>query len=192
MSHLGTRLLALRFEDADEGIDSIIQEMTGVLQGGDALPVGATSIYDDTRHGWVAQSQGPVPSDDPVITFPLVRLKTMGVDYTAGVADVQSTGARTVSGTLRVMVQLILQGDDLDGLTAEGMYRLRAMRGVIARIDDPTNDTARTFGGVQLRPSTSIAQAQVDAPLGDTLISPGAFLITYPFIETVPLPLSLH
>lgn len=190
MSHMGTRLLALRFEDADEGLDSIVQEMTGVLQGGDPLPGGSTSIYDDTRHGWVAQ--GTAPSDDPLITYPLVRLMTMGVDYTAGVADVQSTGARTVSGTLRVMVQLILQGDDLDGLTAEGMYRLRAMRGVIARFDDPTNKDARSFGGVELRPSTSIAQAKVDAPLGDTLVSPGAFLITYPFIETVPLPLSLH
>lgn len=189
MSHLGTRLLADRFADSDEGVNSIVQELATVLYGSDALPADEVTVYDDTRHLWVAQDIAP--DDDPEIEYPLIRLVTMNVQYESGIPAVHSSGARTVNGEISVMVQLLLK-DPNDSVLGDGMYWLRAMRGVVVRLDDPTNEAARTFGGIQLRPATSIAQGKPEPPKGSTLVSPGALLLTYPFIETVPLPLSLH
>jgi hypothetical protein len=87
-----------------------------------------------------------------------------------------------------VVAQLLLRDSDADDVVAGGMYLLRAMRGVIARFDDPASEAARTALGIQLEPATSITQAKIEAPLGENITSPGALLITYPFIETVPLP----
>lgn len=192
MSHLGTRLIADAFADADEGVNSIVQEMTSVLHDGDPLPDAEITVYDDTRDGWVAR--GMTPMVDMGIDFPCIVVSTMGVDYESGVPAIQSTDARTVEGTLRVMAQLILQDVETGGGVAAGMYWLRAMRGVIARFDDPEHydSLVHQFGGIALQLCASISQGKVAAPLGDTLISPGAFMLTYPILETVPLPLSLH
>lgn len=192
MSHLGTRLIAQAFADPDEGVNSIVQELASVLHGTDPLPDASITVYDDTRHGWVAR--GMTPTGDMGIDFPCIVVMTMGVDYDSGVAAIQSTGARTVNGTLRVAAQLILQDPETSDAVTAAMYWLRAMRGVIARFDDPKHYDAEAhqFGGIALQPCTSISQGKLDAPPGDTLISPGAFMLTYPILETVPLPMSLH
>lgn len=187
MSHLGTRLLSERMADDDEGVNVIAQEVP--LHGTDAAPPEVT-IYDDTQDDWVMR--GMVPLIDQGIEFPCIRLMTLGVEYEAGVAQ-EGTDVRFVAGTLRVGVQLILRDDDetRDAAIA-GMYLLRAIRGVISRFDDPANQSAREFGGIRLDPSLSISQGKMEGQLGETLVSPGAFIVTYPFLETVPLPLSLH
>lgn len=188
MSHLGVRLLATRFADASEGVNAIVQELSVALHDGDPLPPDV-AVYNDTRDAWVML--GIAPDDDPLVVFPCIRLRTLGVDYTAGVCQQWSTGAYTRSGTLRVVAELLFRAIDTEAAAVAGMYLLRAMGGVIARFDDPSSEAYRTFGGIQLQPSVAITQGTPEAKAGDSLVCPGALLITYPFIETVPLPLSL-
>lgn len=189
MSHLGTRLVALAFDDEDEGIDAVVEQLvsSGCLHGNDAGPSPGITIYDDTRHGWVAR--GVAPSEDQGIDFPCVRVMTMSVSYASGTPASQPTSARTVSGTLQVVAQLLLREQDTEDAASVGMYLLRAMRGVIAVFDHPQNYNDRVIGGIRLEPASSITQSKIDAPLGETIVSPGAFLITYPFTESVPLGL---
>lgn len=188
MSHLGVRLLADRFADEDEGVNAITQELAAVLHGGDPLPPDV-SIYSDTRDAWVML--GIAPTEDMGVEFPCIRLRTLGVDYTGGVCQLQSTGAVTRSGTLRVVAELLFRAADTEAAAVAGMYLLRSMGSVIARFDDPASESYRTFGGIQLAPSTACTQGTPDAKAGDDLVCPGALLITYPFTETVSLPLSL-
>jgi hypothetical protein len=191
MSHLGTRLLADRFADPDEGLNSLVQEMTEVVYPGDALPDTPVTIYDDTRHPLVCNVMAPLGdlSDDDV-QYPCIRLITLGVD-SPSTATEQSTGAVTVKPTLRIAAQLLLR-DSEDARASDGMYLLRAMRGVLYRFDDPANEAARTACGTRLYPSISCSQGKIDAPLGDNITSPGTLILTFPVEETVPLPLSLH
>lgn len=192
MSHLGTRLLADRFADADEGVNAVIAAMNPVLHDGDPSPDEAIAIYSDTRDSWVARGLSPT-ADDPVITFPMIRVLTLGVEYDSGIPQSDSSGTFVISGTLRIVAQPILQDDDTARATAAGMYILRAMRNVVIRWDDPNNLGSRSVGGIRLWPALQtggVTQAKIDAPLGDTLVSPGALFLTYRFEETVLLPLA--
>jgi hypothetical protein len=127
--------LADRFADADEGVNSIVQEMTGVLHDGDPLPSDA-SPCTTTRatDGWRA-ARRPCRSGS---SFPASDCGRWA-STTNRACRKSPRHARDVSGTLRVAVQLILQESDTADAAAIGMYLLRAMRGVIARFDDPSN-----------------------------------------------------
>lgn len=188
MSHLGTRLFANRLADPDEGLDSIVQELAAVLHDGDPLPDVSVTIYDDTREPWVQRKMAP--TIDMGIVYPCVRVVTLGVDYN-DTATERPSGARTRSGTLKIAVQLLLNGAN-ESDPSTGMYLIRALGGVLARFDDPASEEDREACGIRLEPSSASAQAAPDWPLGDNVVSPGTLMISFPIIETLPLPLSLH
>lgn len=188
MSHLGTRLVADALASTVYGIDMVLAKLAegACLHGGDPSPAAGITVYDDTRDGWVARGMAPSTDIDGV-TYPCVRVMTLGVDYTSGTPDTQSTDARTVSGTLQVALQVLLVENDTEDAAKAGMYYLRAIRGVIACFDHPETYADRITCGVRLAPATAIRQAQIKSDLGDTIVSPGAFIISYPFTETVPI-----
>lgn len=193
MSHLAARLIADAFADSDEGVNSILGEMTGVLFTGDALPDESISVYNELDHGWVSRGMVPdVDDSSTTVAFPMIVVRCDGVQYESGVPTIQSSGAHTIGGTVSLSAQLILRDNETVNAAVAGLYILRAMRGVITRYDDPDNLSDRTVEGIQLTMCTSISQGKLDAKLGETLVSPGALLLSYDFIETVPLPLSLH
>lgn len=193
MSHLGTRLLADRFADSDEGVNSIIQETP--LHNDDPMPDTTVSVYNDTQHGWVSRGMIPLEADTSAsVSFPMIVVTTQSVEYDSAIPTVESTDARTVRGTLRVIAQLVLRENDTADAAIAGLYLIRAMRGVVARFDDPVNYdiAAKRACGIQLVMCTSVSQGRVDAKLGDTLVSCAALMLSYDFLETVPLPISLH
>lgn len=181
MSHVGVRLLATQLADATNGVNAMAALVPRL--GTDAAPPTLT-IYNETQHGWVARGQVPKPQTG--VVFPCVIVYAQAVQYDSGVPDTQDV-ARTIEGTLTVVCQLLLTESHTETAVQDGMYLLRALRGAVLWLDDPNNDTLRTGAHTQLRPSMSVQQGQLDAPVGDTIVSGGALVIQYPFIETTPL-----
>lgn len=188
MSHLGTRLLADALASTDYGIDAVLAKLAegGCLHGSDPAPTGSVSVYDDTRDGWVARGLAPEQNTEGV-SYPCVRVMTLGVDYSSGTPATESTNARTIRGTLQVALQLLLVENDTEDASRDGMYLLRAIRGVIACFDHHETYAARVACGLRLEPATGIRQGNISAPVGDTIMSPGGFVISYPFTEEVPI-----
>jgi hypothetical protein len=184
MSHVSVRLLADRFADAEHGVNAIAAHVPRFT--GDEIPP-EVAIYDETRHGWVARGQ--VPREDVLITFPCFILFLQSIVYESGIPADTDTGARIVKGTATIVAQLLVRDVDTEMAAAMGMYLLRAGRGVLVRFDDPqlTPDPDREACAMRLFPATSVQQGQLKAPAEDTVVSPGALVITYPFIETVPV-----
>lgn len=179
MSHLGTRLIADRLASPTDGIAAFVALLTPVLDVGDVLPTQTVTVVDDTRHDVFAG----LPDDSTA--YPLVRVLTTSVDY----QPIRPSAADqwVLEGTLSVAVQLLLREGDEAQSAADGMYLLQAMRGALIALSQADATPDRTRPGVQLQPHATLRQGQVDAPVGDLLVSPGSYLLTYPFVESIPL-----
>lgn len=183
MSHLATRLFAERFKDADVGIPAVVPLLRNVLYGADALPPDAVTIYDDTRDLRICSTIAELPESG--VLYPCIRFITVGVDYADSNPVQQADGTWTTSGTLQLAAQLLLRAQEKRNAASDGMYLLRAMRGV-ALFFNASPSEERSACGITLLPSMGIRQGKVDSVLGDTLVSPGALLIAAPFVESVP------
>lgn len=188
MSNIVTRLFADQLRHPDYGVAAIVGMMGPILYPGDGLPdVSNLLIADETRDAWVMN--GMAPSDDPLITYPLIRVMALDQSESGGVPQMQSTGAETDAPTVRVAAQVIMRSTSKSALS-DAMYLLRAVRAVVALWDHPEFLPARTKCGVSIYPSVSRSTGQIKAPLGDNMIAPGAVLVTFPYLETVPFTLS--
>jgi hypothetical protein len=185
MSHVIVRMLADRFADTNEGIDAVAATVPRF--DGDEIPPEVT-VYDETRTGWVARRKAPREGDaDPEIEYPCVVVYLQSASMSAGVPELESTGARVVTGTATVVAQLLMDDVDTEQAIKSGQYLLRAMRGVVHRFDDPSNQDDRTACYTEVGAADSIQQSNVTAFVEDSICSPGALLLSYPFKETVPL-----
>jgi len=178
MSHVAVRLVADWLADPIYGINSVAESVPKF--SGDTIP--AVTIYDETRDARVAQQQYPRDGQYPAVLVFLSSAK-----YDTGVPDSQDTGARTIGATVQVVAHLVLQNSETDEATTHGMYLLRALYNSLLLLDDPARDAQRTALGVRLAPSSSISQGQIDAPVGDNLVSAGACVVTYDTTEVTVL-----
>lgn len=177
MSHIGTRIVADRLANPTLGIAALVTLLVDVLDVGDALPAGTVSVIDDTRGSVFAA----LPDD--ATSYPLVRVVTQDVNY--GVIQPSAVGPWTRPGALTLGVQLLLRETTREQSAEDGMYLLRAIRDALSLFSAaPSSERERC--GVQLQPHSSMRQGAVDAPLGDLLESPGSYLVTYPFVESIP------
>lgn len=184
MSNIVTRLFADHLKDPDYGVAAIVGMMGPLLYPGDALPdVSSLTIADETRDAWVKTL---APDEDPAITYPAIRVVTVDLSEVAGVADQQSTGARTLTPTVRIAAQLILRDSETSALS-DAMYLLRALRASWAVWDDPRLLETKTQYGVSILPTLSRSTGRLDTPLGSNMVSPGAVMGTIPYLETLPL-----
>jgi hypothetical protein len=183
VSHVAARIVANWLQDATYGVNAIAALVP--RDGTDAAPP-AVHVYNETQHGWVARNQVPKPVGT-TIQFPAVIVFLQNARYDSGVPDSQSTGARTVDATVQLAVQLIHQDSATEDAVIAGMYILRAIRNSLLQLDDPARDDARTLTGIQLNPSQSVMQGQLDAPVGDSTLSLGALVVQYPTTEITAL-----
>lgn len=183
MSHIGVRIVANWLRDTVYGVNAI----TAIIprDGADPAPT-VVHIYDETRHGWVARNEVPRPTGG-LVQFPAVVVFLQNGRIDTGVPDDQSTGARTVDGTLSIAVQLLMEKSATELAATEAMYTLRAIRNSLLQLNDPSRDAQRTLTGVRLEPATDCQQGQLDAPLGETILSAGAFILQYPTVEVTAL-----
>lgn len=183
MSHIAVRMVADWLQDDTYGVNAIAASVP--LDTGDSAPP-TVHVYDETRDGWVARQDVPKPQGAS-IQFPAVIVFLQNVKYDAGVPDSQSTGARTVNSTVQLAVQLIMANSATEDAVTAGMYLLRAIRNALLQFDEPAQQTARTRLGVELQPSTDVMQGQLDAPVGDNIVSVGALVAVYPAAEVTAL-----
>jgi hypothetical protein len=183
VSHLGTRLFADRFKDADVGLAAVVPLLASVLHGRDALPPPTVTVYDDTRDLRICSTIADLPERG--VSYPCIRFLTVGVDYADTNPTQDASGAWMTSGTLQLGAQLLLRDDDNRNAATDGMYLLRAMRNVALFFNAAPTDE-RSACGITLLPTMNIRQGKIDTVLGDALVSPGSLLITAPFFESVP------
>jgi hypothetical protein len=190
VSHASVRILAIRLDSTAEGVNAVaLQSDMPRFDDGlnpDAAPPNVF-VYDETRHPFVARRVMP-KRDVGAVNYPCIIVFLQAIQYDSYVPKVQSTGARTIEGRATIVAQLLLNDSETELAVCDGMYLLRAMRGAIILFDQPGNEDERTAVGVRLSPCESIVQALIEAPEGDSILSPGSLVLTYPFIETVPLP----
>lgn len=183
MSHIGVRIVANWLNNGTYGVNAVAAAIP--RDGSDAAP-DQVHVYDETRNGWVARNEVPRPAGT-LVQFPAVIVFLRDSQAAAGVPESQDTGARTVDGSITVVAQLLLQKSATETAVMQGMYLLRAVRNSLMQLNDPSRDTARTLTGVRLMPADSIHQGQLDAPVGDNVLSAGALMIQYPTIEVTAL-----
>lgn len=183
MSHIAVRMVADWLQDATYGIDAIAAVVP--RDGSDSAPP-TVHVYDETRHGWVARNQIPKPQGTS-IQFPAVVVFLQNGKYDSGVPDSQSTGARTIDGTVQLAVQLLMADSTTENVVTSGLYLLRAIRNALLQLDDPANENARTRTEIRLGPSQSVMQGQLDAPVSDSIVSVGALVVVYPVTEVTAL-----
>jgi hypothetical protein len=128
VSHLGTRLFADRFKDADVGLAAVVPLLASVLHGRDALPPPTVTVYDDTRDLRICSTIADLPERG--VSYPCIRFLTVGVDYADTNPTQDASGTWMTSGTLQLGAQLLLRDDDNRNAATDGMYLLRAMRNV--------------------------------------------------------------
>jgi hypothetical protein len=182
VSHIATRIVANALTHPTRGVNAIAARMP--LDDGDATPPLVT-VYDETRDGWLLAGQ--VPVQDSGISFPCITVTIQKALTDGGPADTQSTGARTVDGSVSLIVQLLFQDSNLNRAAAAGMYVMRAIRNSLVWLDENDNDAARTLLGFRLMPASTVPQGQAETPPGDNMISIGAFALVYDTVETTDL-----
>jgi hypothetical protein len=181
------RMLAERLDDPDEGINAVLLGSDLPIDDGDDLP-GTVRVYNELDHPFVARRKIQQPEDETVgkVEFPCVVVYMDTLGDPAGVASDSSDG-RWIQGVVPIMAVLLMQDADTHLGVRQGMYLLRAMRGVVHRFNNPAALEARTRCGTQLLLATSIQQGNVAAFNEDTVMSPGALRVVYTYLETVPL-----
>lgn len=189
MSHIAVRILANRLADPDEGINAVVG-MDLPIDEGDSAP-GDVRVYSelDRNQGWVARRKVPQPDSETSkrIEWPCVVVYMVSLSDAGGVAQSLSTGARATEGSVTLAAQVLMRNSDTECVATLGMYLLRALRGVVHRFNDPAVLAERTALGTQLLLATAMQQGGVQAFSEDSVYSPGAILVTYSFVETVPL-----
>lgn len=184
MSHTAVRIVADWLANTTYGVDAIAAVVP--RDGTDPAPP-ATHIYDETRHGWVARQQ--IPKANATVVFPAVLVFARQAKWDGGPADAQDTGARTIDGTVQLVVQLVLDVSTTEAAITAGLYLMRAIHNSLLQLDEHTHDADRTRTGVRILPSQDLLQGQVAAPQDDSLVSIGAFIVTYPTSEVTALTL---
>ena len=185
MSHLAARIVADHLADAVEGVNAIAALVP--RDGADPLPP-TVSVYDETRHGWVAHDL--VPQKDAAgseISFPFVAVSVQGANYAGGIPTATAEGAQLEDGdSVTVGVKLVLRDTDTEVAAVAAMYLMRAIRNSLLVLDAPDHQATRTRCGVRLEQSNRVTQGRVLSPAEDVLSDP-VLLITYPLSELTVL-----
>jgi hypothetical protein len=150
----------------------------------DAAPPSVT-VYDETNDGWVARDAVPQPNGS--IEFPAVIVFLRSGDRDGGIADSESTGARTMTGTVQIAVQLLMREAQTEDGVSAGMYLMRAILNSLVHLNEADEDTDRTYLGLRIMPASQFAHGKLDAPKGDNIVSLGTWLAVYDTVETTDL-----
>lgn len=188
MSHVAVRIVSNWLQDATYGVAAIAAALP--RDGTDPAP-DPVHVYDDTRHGWAARQQIPKPLGT-AIQFPAIVVSLQGGTFDGGAPEAQDTGARTIYGSVQVLVQLLYNASATDAAATSAMYVLRAIRNSLLQLDEPSRDAQRTLTGVRLQPSTRVTQGRTDAQNDDTVLAAGAFVVSYDTLEVTALTLDVN
>lgn len=184
MSHVGIRIVADWLAGASNGVNTLAALVPRFV--GDPAPAVAT-VYDETRHGWVARNQVPGPETKAIAT-PAVIVQSLTSVFGAHLPQPLPEGGNFLEGELTIVVQLLQRDDDTEKAVTEAMYLLRAIRDSLVLLNAGANEAARTACGVRLRPPPEgVRIGRIESPLGDA-VSSSAVLVSYPTFEATATP----
>lgn len=149
--------------------------------GDDAPP--AVTVYDSTRHGWIARREISLKSIDAQLPALAVAIyKPAPID-----GEIQTVFR---DGTFDVLIEYFARADQSELASQQGLYTMRAVLRTLAEFHRPANADARVRNGVVLRVCSQIGQAPVYAERADVVVT-AALLATYRVRDTSPFVLAL-
>lgn len=163
------RMIADRFADAAEGVNAHLAALPRDV--GDAIPPNVT-VYDETRHGWVARSQAP--RTDAGVVFPALTVAIE--DPVEFDGDPQYSGLaneRFEDVDVSVAVRLFVQNVDTEEGTEDAYYTLRAIRGCLKDFMKGEYVAARTRNSVRINQCTGMTSAALVEQLEDVWVTGG-------------------
>lgn len=185
--HLAARIIADHLKSLTEGVNAVAALVP--RDGADPAPPAVT-VYDETRHGWVAHDLVPhKEAAGTEIVFPFVAVSIQGANYAGGIPVATAEGAQINDGetdSVTVGVKLVMRHTDTEVDAVAAMYLLRAIRNSLLVLDAPDHLNNRTRCGVRLEQSSRVTQGRVLSPTEDVISDP-VLLVTYPVTETTVL-----
>jgi hypothetical protein len=146
--------------------------------GGDAQPAAVT-VYDATRHGWVARLAAGYEGSG--ITFPAVAV-FVGSDVTSE-GEVLTIDR---DATVDICAMVIARASDSAAGTASDLYTVRAIMRSLKQFNEPAQyDTARVRNGIALQSCQSMRQLHPNVIKGGIVLAAGV-VATYHVRDTAP------
>lgn len=169
------RLLADFLATGATGINAILTEVP--LLGSDTRPSPVT-VYDSTRHPWVARATWPTKTG--VVTYPAVGVRCVELNYPVG-RRTSAAGARQITGSCTLLVQVVVQLQDQDEATEDVGYLTRAVVNSIHAFND-TLSTRTSTTNARLTVATGV-RVLLDASEREDNIASAAILASYSIDE---------
>lgn len=184
MSHVAVRIVADWLAGASDGVNACAALVPRFA--GDPAPNQVT-VYDETRHDWVARSRLPHP-DHKAVSYPAVLVQSLDASFTGDLPQPTPDGANLVNGEITLVIQLVQRDPNTEVAMTEAMYLLRAIRDSLILLNHGVHAASRTQCGVTLYPpADGVRIGRIESPLGDA-VSTSAVVVTYPTFEATAIP----
>lgn len=182
--HELVRLIANALADATHGVGAVLAQVP--RSAGDALPATPT-VYDETRDDWAALEEMPETLPDD-LEFPCLVVTLGQASVTFDPARARASRTALAQGEFEgaINVHYFTKNSQAASARNAARYTLRAVRGAIAVLWDPTRAADRELNKVKLETLVAMNAVSLFQPLEDVVVS-GACAIQVRGRELAPV-----
>lgn len=148
------------------------------LDAGDSRPENVT-VYDATRHGWVARRR--LSREGSNVDFPALAVVAPS---TSGDGTVYDAVMR--KGTIEVAVVYVDQDHESASGAAAGLYTMRAVRRSLNQLNLNANDSSRRRNDIYLVNWLTFSEASAEMQFNDAVVVAPTLVTTWTIRDDAP------